>query len=124
MTILGVTLFQAHNIGGINCTGAFCPGAGGANAGTEIENLMSTLFGFLTIVAGLAFLIYFVTGAIKWITAGGDAGKVDDAKRSMTNGAIGMIAVVAAYGIIAIVGAVLGINIFQPATIIDTLPIN
>jgi cellobiose-specific phosphotransferase system component IIC len=69
----------------------------------------------LTLVAGLAFLVYFMIGALNWVTAGGDKGKVDTAKMYMTNGAIGMITIVAAYAVIWIVGQVLGLEILNPA---------
>lgn len=106
----------------IECYGAFCPGAStGPEALTTMETLISTVVGFLTIVAGLAFLIYFMIGGLTWVTAGGDKGKVETAQKMMTNGAIGMIVVVAAYGIAWIVGEVLGVEILNPAQALDTL---
>ena len=43
-----------------------------AQAGTGTENLISTVIGFLTIVSGLAFIIYFIIAGFSWITAAGD----------------------------------------------------
>lgn len=82
--------------------------------GALFSRLASTVFGFLTIVAGLAFLLYFVLGAIQWITSGGDASKVEGARNKMTNAAIGLVAVIAAYTIAGIVSLTLGINILDP----------
>lgn len=82
--------------------------------GELFSNLASTIFGFLTIVAGLAFLLFFVLGAISWVTSGGDKGQIEKARNQMTNAAIGLIAVVAAYTIAGIVSIVLGINILDP----------
>jgi hypothetical protein len=112
---------QGEPIGNIDGFGKFAPDAGGANSATQIEILVSTAIGFLTITAGLAFLIYFIIGALNWVTAGGDSKKVDDAKHYMTNGAIGMIVIVAAYAITWIVGEVLGIKILEPADTINTI---
>lgn len=98
----------------------FLPAAG-SNGAPEIESLFSMIIGFLTIVAGLAFLIYFIIGALNWVTAGGDAKKVDTAKSYMTNGGIGMIIIVAAYAIVWIVGTVLGIRILNPAEEIEKI---
>lgn len=92
-----------------------------AGAASSTEALITMVVGFLTIVAGLAFLIYFMIGGLSWLTAGGDKGKVETAKQMMTNGAIGMIIVVAAYGIVWIVGELLGIDILNPAEMLDTL---
>jgi hypothetical protein len=118
-----MTLFSL-DIGSLNskenCFGGYCPKAG-TNGTLELERIMTMIFGFLTIVGGLAFLIYFALGAVSWITAGGDTGNVDKAKKQMTNAAIGMIIIVATYAITQIIGVVLGINILNPATLIEGL---
>jgi hypothetical protein len=108
----------------IEGTGNFLPAEvpGGSGTGAEqLESVISLVVGLLTIVAGLAFLIYFVIGGLTWVTAGSDAKKADTAKTYMTSGAIGMIVVVAAYSIVWIVGEVLGIDILNPATSINEL---
>lgn len=103
------------------------PGPWGTNpdqAPANIESIASTLFGFLTIVAGLAFMLYFVLGGINWITAGGDKQKVENAKNQMTNAGIGLVIVVAAYAIVGIASTVLGIDFLNPAAIINSFPSN
>lgn len=113
------TLLAAEDIGGtITGPGAFAtdPAQGAEN----FDSLASTIFGFLTIVAGLAFALYFLLGALSWVTAGGDQQKVQNAKNQMTNAAIGLIAVVASYAIIGIVGAALGIDILNPINVINS----
>lgn len=78
--------------------------------------LISSLVTTMTVVGGLAFVVYFFIGALKWITAGGDKGKVAEAQSQMTQGAIGLIALVASYFVVGIVGNVLGLDIFNPIT--------
>lgn len=96
--------------------------AGGlANACITLSLLLTNILTFLTIVAGLAFTTYFVIGGITWITAGGDKDKVDRAKKYMTNGAIGLIIIVASYAIVGIVSLVLGLDILNPALLLTTL---
>ncbi|MBI3954714.1 hypothetical protein HY333_01585 [Candidatus Collierbacteria bacterium] len=82
---------------------------------TLLGNFLSAIVTTLTVFAGLAFVVYFFIGAIKWITGGGDKGKIEEAKSQMTQAAIGLIAVVASYFIIGIVGGILGIDILNPA---------
>lgn len=99
--------------------GIFDPGYGlsgvtAKSAAWSLESILSNVIGFLTVIAGLAFLMYFVFGALQWTLAGGDEGKVDSAKKQMTNGAIGLIIIIIAYGVIAVVGGVLGLNILDP----------
>jgi hypothetical protein len=86
-----------------------------------LSDILSNLLAMFTLVAGIAFLIYFVIGAFNWITAGGDAQKVEKAGKQITNALTGLIIVVAAYSVTAIVGTVLGIDILNPATIINQL---
>jgi len=109
---LGGTL---ENIGGYN------PGEEGELAGTSINTLFSNIFGFLTIVAGLAFLIYFIIGGLNWITAGGNTDKVEKAKKTMTDAAIGLIIITITYAIASIVGSVLGFQLLNPAEEIQKL---
>lgn len=109
--------------GGIDFTtittpGGYQPGVGAGGAASAIEKLISNILVILTIVAGLAFVLYFLLGGLNWITAGGDKGKIDKAKGMMTNGAIGLIVIALSYSITWIIGKALGINILNPAAIL------
>ncbi len=90
-------------------------------AGENLEEIVSTIVGFLTVLTGLWFFIIFITGGLSYISAGGESGKLDEARKKMTNGVIGVIIVVAAYSVIFIVGKVLGLDILNPAEIIKDL---
>lgn len=102
--------------------GGFAP-TNPADGGTRFAAFASSMFGLLTILAGLAFLLYFVLGAINWITSSGEQQKVEGAKNQMTAAAIGLVIVIAAYGIAGVVGAVLGINLLldNPTQTIEDL---
>lgn len=93
----------------------------GVNAVTALPKFISTFIGFLTTLAGLMFLIYFIVAALSWITAGGEKGKIESARQQMTNAALGLIIVIASYAIVGIVGGVLGLNILNPLQVLDTL---
>lgn len=92
------------------------------SAATRLEALISTLVGALTAIAGIAFLIYFLLGALNWITAGGDPTKVEKAQKTMTSAIIGLIAVIVAYFIVSIVGTILDIDILNPSKLIGLDP--
>lgn len=87
---------------------------------SAVEKLLSNILAFLSIVGGLMFLIYFLLGGLNWITAGGDQGKVDMAKKYMTGAAIGLIVIALSYSISYIVSRVTGINILNPGATIST----
>lgn len=84
------------------------------NVKSNLGDLLSNTITTITVVGSLAFVVYFTIGGLKWIIAGGDKGKIQESKDQMTQAAIGLIAMVASYFIIGIVGAVLGIDILNP----------
>ena len=100
-------------------TGVFDPRTTGAC--NSLEQIISTILGFLTVLAGLVFLLYFVFGALQWTLAGGDQGKVDTAKKQMTNGAIGLIIIIVSYGIMGVIGGALGLDLLNPGAAIQLL---
>jgi hypothetical protein len=85
------------------------------SVGYWLGELLSRIITTLTIVSGLAFVVYFMLGAFKWITSGGDQNKTEEAKRQLTQAAIGIIVVVVSYFIISIIGSVLGFDLLNPA---------
>lgn len=95
----------------------------GTTALSSIELFISNMVGVLTTVASIFFIIYFVMGAFKWVTAGGDSGKVQKARDQMIQSVLGLVLIVAAYAIIGVIGSIIGLQILQPAAILgDLLP--
>ncbi len=95
-----------------------------ANAEEAIKNfttIISNIIGLMTIVAGIWFIFQFLTGAIGWLTSGGDKAGVQAAQGRITNAFIGLIVVVAAYAIIYIIGELLGFKILQPQDLIKLI---
>lgn len=88
---------------------------------TKMEVIISALLGIATTVGGLLFLYTFIQGALSWVTAGGDSGKIQKARDQMIQGAIGLILIVAAYAVIGVVGTIVGINILNPASVLGPL---
>lgn len=112
-------LAQGIDFKTITTPGGYQPGGDIATSTSAVEKLVSNVLVILTVVAGLAFVLYFLLGGLNWITAGGDKGKIDKAKGMMTNGAIGMIVITLSYSIVWIVGKALGISILNPAELIN-----
>jgi hypothetical protein len=96
-------------------TNAYSQGSTDAVQATiNAEKLISNAISGLTILAGLLFIFYFVIGALNWVTAGGEQGKIQKARDQMIQGVIGMIVVVMAYAIMGIVGTFVGLDILHP----------
>ena len=86
------------------------------NAGviTSINSLISGGVTLILIVAGLVAFVYLLLGGIKWITSGGDSAQVEAARNQVIHAMIGIIVVLAAWGLIMLIqgatGACFGIG--------------
>lgn len=109
----------------ITTPGGYAPVSGDKASGATgpLEKLISNTLVILTVVAGIAFTLYFLLGGLNWIVAGGDKGKIEKAKGMMTNGAIGLIVISVSYAITWIVGKALGIDILNPGTLINSIKV-
>ena len=86
------------------------------------NSFLSSIIGLLTVIAGIWFFFVLLTGAIMWIGAGGDKGKVVEARQRITMGLIGIAVVVAALFIADVVGGLLGFpQILDPGGFIQDL---
>jgi hypothetical protein len=72
---------------------------------------IGTLWTTVIIVAGLAFLVYFLVGGLQWLTSGGDKIALESARGKITNALIGLVIIVSSFAVIKIVEVVLGIDI-------------
>jgi len=88
---------------------------------TILEKFFSNLLGVLTVLGSVFFIVNFLLGALSWITAGGDSGKIETARNRMMQSAIGLVILVAAYGIIGIISTIVGLDILNPAEMLKTL---
>jgi hypothetical protein len=114
------------NFDQITTPGAYDPKSAGSSVApytAALEKIISNTLVILTIIAGLTFIIYFLIGGLTWITSGGEKSKVESAKGYMTNGVIGLIVVIVSYGVVWIVGKALGLDILNPAKIINSIKV-
>lgn len=62
---------------------------------TTIGNIIQIVLGFLGILTVLIILL----GGFKWMTSGGNEDKIDEAKKLISAGVVGLVIVLAAYAI-------------------------
>ncbi len=111
------------DLGPIEGTGIFQANINSKTATkTQLSLFLSTIITTITVVASLAFVLYFTMAAFKWITSSGDKNQVSEAQTQMTQAAIGLIVVVVSYFVIGIVGGVLGIDVLNPADMLGIKP--
>lgn len=75
--------------------------------------ILGSIMSFVMVIAALAVLLYLIWGAIEWITAGGDSGKVEKARVKMMNAIIGVIVLSAVTAIFMLIQQFLGLNILS-----------
>lgn len=74
---------------------------------------IATLWQTIILVGGLAFLLYFLQGGVAWITAGGEKGKLEEAKNKITQGLVGLAILAASYVIIKFIETAIGMNLLN-----------
>lgn len=107
------------SLGGFQPVSQNAPFSWGSTSKQEVldnmENFISYVIGLITIVAGLFFVVNFLLAALNWVTAGGDAGKIQKARDQMVQSTLGLVVVVGAYAIIGLIGTIVGLDLLQPA---------
>ena len=72
-------------------------GLGNADPKTVIVNVVRVMLGFLALIA----VILIIYGGFVWMTAGGNAEKIEKAKKILRNAAIGLVIILSAFGIVS-----------------------
>jgi hypothetical protein len=86
------------------------------NAPNIFNRFVTSAIGLMTIIAAIWFVFLFFTGAISIIASGGDKGALEDARKRLTTGIIGLVIVISAIFAISLAGKLLGFDlILDPA---------
>ncbi|MFA5188219.1 MAG: pilin [Patescibacteria group bacterium] len=74
---------------------------------SEISIIIANIIKALLSLVGMIFLILFIYGGFKWMTAGGAPDKIEKAKKLLVNAVIGLAIITAAYTITFFISQVL-----------------
>lgn len=116
---LSILVLLLNNVSAVHAASPFGPivnpytgayGTSNAGFGLFFGNLVTSA----TVIAGLGFLIYLIYGAFRYLTSAGDEKAIAEASKSIFHAFIGLVIIVLALAITAVVQAVLGINILSP----------
>ena len=95
------------------------------NAGTIFNKVLSTAIGVISVIGIIWFTFILITGGIAIMTAGGDKQAVENARKRITNGLVGLTVVVIGIFLIRLIGMLLGIeDILNPAYLFDIITDN
>jgi hypothetical protein len=74
-----------------------------AASGATFVNYFVLLWRALINIGAIMVLVYFAWGALDWITAAGDKGKLETARNKITNSIIGIIILVSSFTLIGFI---------------------
>lgn len=77
------------------------------------DKIISSLIGFIMVIAGVAFFFMLVWGGIRWIISGGDKGQTEAARNQITAALVGLVIVFAAWAILSLVGSLFHVNLLS-----------
>ncbi len=84
------------------------------NATLTAEKIIGQVIGILTIVAFIYFAIQMILAGYAYFTSEGDKGKIETARKRLTEGILGAFIVVIALGLAALIASLAGIdNVFD-----------
>lgn len=93
-------------------------GAGGTNFSklcslnaSSLPRIIQTIVTILLIAAVIIALFFLIWGGIRWITSGGDKGKVEEARKHIVAAIIGLIVAFLAYFILQVVLGFFGFSV-------------
>ena len=81
-----------------------------AESGKQLENIISTVFGFLTIIGIIFFTLQLIFAGYGFLSSHGEAEKLKIARNRLTNAILGLTIVVVAFGAGAFIANLLGIQ--------------
>ncbi len=73
--------------------------------------LLSQVFSGLFLLAFIIAFFYLITGAMHWITSGGDKTKLEEARNRIIHSIVGIVVVASSFAIISLVGQFIGLDL-------------
>jgi len=100
-TNIGDCLSQGSNL--TTGDGSSCQGDTSNSGTTTLQNIVTTILNVFSIVVGIVAVVMIVVGGFKYITSGGDSGKITSAKNTIVYAVIGLVVVALAQFIVKFV---------------------
>ena len=75
------------------------------------QDLLPRLVGLALVVGLLIFFFIMITGAIQWITSGGDKAALENARGKISSALVGLVILLALFAFIKLLESFFGINI-------------
>lgn len=80
---------------------------------TFLQSALRTGISLAFVIGGLVFFFLLFTGAIKWMTAGGDKGRLEGAQKQITHALVGLAILFLSFAIIGLMEHLFGIDLLK-----------
>jgi len=94
----------------------------GSSPVSALEKIISSIIGILTIVGVVYFTIQIILAGFSLIASQGDPKEFQTSKKRLTTNVIGLVIIIIAYGLGALIASLLGMNnIFDLSTVFQPI---
>jgi len=93
-----------------NLSGPGIQTSGGTDSVTKMESIISAVLGFLTIIGIIFFVVQIILAGFNLISSKGDPKEFQQSLTKLVHNLIGLLIVVAAYGVTVFLTNILGLN--------------
>lgn len=95
---------QQNLCGGVELKVGTCdPATGGGAAETSVNSLIKNVINIFSLIVGVISVLMIILGGFRYITSGGDSGKVSTAQQSIIYAIVGLVIVALAQIIVRFV---------------------
>lgn len=79
--------------------------------GDKLGSIIGAIVTFLLIIIAVIALFFLIYGGLRWVTSGGDKGKVDDARKTVIAAIVGLVIAFLSFFILNVVLSFFGLSL-------------
>jgi hypothetical protein len=79
--------------------------------GNQLGPIIGAVVTFLLIIVAIIALFFLIYGGLRWVTSGGDKGKVDEARKTVIAAIVGLVIAFLAFFILSVVLGFFGLSL-------------
>ncbi len=69
----------------------------------DLNEIIAWFYYFIISIAGISAFFTFIQGGFQWLTSGGSAGKITEAKEKLTSAVLGLVIILSSYLILQVI---------------------
>lgn len=80
-------------------------------SGDNLGQIIGAIVTFLLIIIAVIALFFLIYGGLRWVTSGGDKGKVDEARKTVIAAIVGLVIAFLSFFILSVVLSFFGLSL-------------